>query len=444
MRMDIPEFVIYILKRLHGAGFEAYIVGGAVRDMLLRRPVLDWDVTTSASPGEIMILFRDTVHFKLKHETVTLVGDGRLYEITTMKGNGKSGPSIQKDLAHRDFTIDAMAYDVRTGAVLDPAGGRRDIRIKKVRAVGNPLDRFREDPLRLVRAVRIANDLGFSVETDTLAAIPGLSGELKKTAQERIRDEIMKILLSKKPSVGFNLLRKTGLLEQIIPELFEGYLKRQNSGHRYTIYRHIMQTVDNAEPDKVVRLTALFHDIAKPRVRKKVKGEFRFFGHERESARLAEEIMVRLRFGNELIKKVRHLIRYHMILYRPEWGDGAIRRLIGRVGPENMSSLLSFRKADIRAHGYDGRKEGLIAQLEERVNRINEQSPAIHRRDLAVGGAQVMDILNISRGPEVGAVLNQLMETVIEHPELNTEKKLVDILKEMKEHGPETRAAQDR
>ena len=431
---DIPSFVMNLVDRLHGAGFCAYIVGGAVRDMLLDRPISDWDVATSALPGEIMSLFQDMTRFKLKHDTVTLVRAGSLYEITTMKGHNRSKPDIMDDLDHRDFTIDAMAYDTCKKAILDPHKGKKDILRKQVRAVGSPVDRFIEDPLRLIRAIRIANDLNFSVEGRTFSVIHELSHKLKNSARERVRDELMKILLSSSPSNGINNLRKTGLLEQILPELLEGYRKRQNHRHRYTIYRHIMETVDGVEPDAVLRLTALFHDIAKPRVRRKIKDEFRFFGHAEEGAKLAEEIMLRLKFRNELINKVRHLIQYHMIFYNPEWRDSTIRRLLRRIGKENMDYLLSFRKADMRAHGYAGGKIELISELEDRVKKLKERSLVIDRRDLAVGGTRVMDILNLSRGPEVGTVLEKLMERVIEDPKLNTEKALVALLEEMKEN----------
>ncbi|UCF56080.1 MAG: CCA tRNA nucleotidyltransferase, partial [Deltaproteobacteria bacterium] len=295
--MEIPKFIMTVVKRLHASDHQAYIVGGAVRDHCLHRKVTDWDVATSARPEEIKSIFRDIKCFSLRHDTVTLVHSARHYEVTTFKGSKNFGHSVEEDLGHRDFTINAMAYDKAKGAILDPYGGREDILCRLVRAVGDPKERFREDPVRLLRAVRLATELGFKIELKTLKTISLMAEKLDSVARERIREELLKILVSRKPSIGFNLMVKTGLLKHLLPELLEGYRKKQDASHRFTIYKHIMKTIDQVEPDPVLRLTALLHDIAKPRVREKIEGEFRFLGHEKASARLAKEIMLRFKFS---------------------------------------------------------------------------------------------------------------------------------------------------
>ena len=428
--MDLPDIILIIIDRLHSSGYQAYVVGGAIRDMCLGRTPMDWDVTTSAPLEQIKTIFQDMRHFNLKHGTVTIVGAEGHFEVTTFRGDENSLKTLENDLGSRDFTINAMAYDVHKEEILDPMQGRRDVGHGWVRAVGDPEDRFREDPLRLLRAVRLATELKFQIETKTLEIISQMAEQLVSVSKERIRDELMKILLSKKPSVGFNVMLKTGLLKQVLPELLEGYLKKQNVRHQYTIYKHILETTDKAEPDPVMRLCAILHDIAKPRVRTKVNGKFRFFGHEKASAALAEDIMTRLRFSNEITRQVTNLISHHLIQYDSGWSDGAVRRLIRRVGPENIDALLSFRRADLLAHGRGKEGLSLLSELKERVRKIIERPLVIKPRDLAIDGQRVMEVLDLEPGPEVGRVLDELIERVMDHPELNTEEWLLSLLKQ--------------
>ena len=429
IKPSIPTFVAFILERLKDAGHQALIVGGAVRNTFLKLPIVDWDIATSAQPKEIKTIFHDIRLFALKHDTVTLVRSGRHFEVTTFRG--KDG-CIEDDLAHRDFTINAMALDPERTEVLDPFGGRMDIREKLIRAVGDPQIRFQEDPLRLLRAVRLATELGFLIEAKTLKTLTCLAPLLHKVAPERIREELIKVLMSPKPSMGFNLMRRTGLLKQFLPELLEGYRKRQNARHRYTIYKHIMETIDRTEPVQLLRLTALFHDIAKPRVREKIDGKWRFFGHETASADLAAEILDRLRFTRLMIGKVTNLIRHHMIDYHSQWSSAAVRRLIRRVGPENITVLMRFRRADIFAHGLDDQGAILLNELEGRIKDQIKSSVPIKTRDLAISGLTVMETLGLSAGPEVGRTLRELMEKVIDNPELNTKSRLIAILEQKK------------
>ncbi len=424
-----------VLQRLHASGHQAYIVGGAVRDHCLQRPGDDWDVATSATPEQIKSILGNIRHFSLRHGTITLVHMDRCYEITTFRGSRDVGPSIEEDLGHRDFTINAMAYDKERRKILDPYGGRDDLLSKVVRAVGDPKERFREDPLRLLRAVRLAAELGFRIESKTLGTISVMAEQLGPVAPERIRDELLKILLSPRPSVGFNLMLRAGLLAQLLPELLEGYRKRQNASHKYTIYKHIMETLDQVEPDPVLRLTALLHDIAKPRTRRKIDGQFRFLGHGKESARLGREIMERLKFSHGMMSKVTNLITHHMDMvgYDSTWSDGAVRRLVRRVGSENMDRLLAFREADILAHGINDEKMGQFLELKERIKALRRRGLVQNSRDLAIDGHEVMEILGLPEGPEVGRILNQFVDSVTDHPELNTKEALIALLKRIRD-----------
>jgi putative nucleotidyltransferase with HDIG domain len=433
--IELPPFVMAIIRRLLVAGHSAYVVGGAVRDVCLKRPVSDWDITTSADPARIKATFADIRHFSLKHDTVTLVHENRAYEVTTFRGASGFGRSIEEDLQHRDFTINAMAYEPSQKIVVDIYGGRSDIAKRRIQAVKDPEARFLEDPLRLIRAARIAAELRFRIEPQTLSAMTGLAGEIGTVALERVRDELMKLLMSPKPSVGFNIMRKTSLTVEVLPELLEGYRRRQNAYHRYTIYRHAMESVDRVPPDPILRLTALFHDIAKPRVRTKVEGVWRFQGHAEASTELAQRIMKRLKFSDEVIRRVTHIIAHHMIDYQPEWGEGAVKRWIRRVSPDNLDLLLSFRRADLLAHGIRDRKLEWLGELEHRVKRLEDTPFPIDTDHLAIDGHRVMEILGLSPGPGVGSALEHLLEMVIDRPELNNEADLVAFLKEMKARG---------
>ncbi len=434
---NIPSFVLKILQRLSRAGHQAFIVGGAVRDACLKRPVTDWDVATSARAHAIRALFQDINTFSLKHETVTLVNAGVSYHVTPFR---KGATSLEDDLARRDFTVNAMAYDPFPDRLIDPFGGHRDLRCKKIKAVGDPGARIQEDPLRLLRSVRLAVELGFSIEEPTLTHVTAMAFLLGRVAAERIRDELVKILLVEKPSRGFHLLVRTGLLKGFLPELLEGYRIRQNAFHRYTVFRHVMETLDRVEPTPLMRLTALLHDIAKPRVRSRRDGEWRFYRHEQASADLAGQILDRLRFSKAMIQKVTNLIRHHMIGYNTQWSDGAVRRFIRRVGPENVLDLLRFRHADLDAHGLPRERPGPLDELEQRVGACMAEPLVLGPRDLAITGRQVMETLDISPGYEVGRILNQLVERVSEDPSLNQEKRLLELIKAIR---PE-RSGKDR
>ncbi|RLB43229.1 MAG: polynucleotide adenylyltransferase [Deltaproteobacteria bacterium] len=428
-RIAPPEFVTSIIQRLWEKGHEVYIVGGAVRDALLGRRHQDWDLATTASAAQIRRIFPDIRHYQLKSETVSLVGPDYKVEVTPFRGGDPM--ALQEDLAHRDFTINALAYCPRREQLIDPFGGLADLRRRKIRAVGSPMDRFREDPIRLLRAVRLCVELGMDIEVSTQKSMETAARLIESCAAERIRDELTKILVVPTPSVAFHLLRRTGLISYILPELLEGYLKRQNKYHRYTIFRHIMVTLDTVKPTLLLRLVALLHDIGKPRTRTRHRGHWRFLGHEEESAKLAEQIMERLRFSSGLTRKVAHLVRHHLIEYNPQWSDSAVRRWIRKVGIENAEILIIFRRADLLAHATPlaDRDLRLLQEFEKRVKEIlSAKNSVFAPSGLAVDGEDVMRLLGIPPGPEVGKVLKGLLELVTENPELNTRKQLVDIL----------------
>jgi len=426
---SIPKPVLFLINKLARANHRAFVVGGAVRDICLNRPVTDWDMTTSASLSNLREIFRDTSHFTPGHDTMAVLIEGQSYEITTFRGAAKT---LESDLSERDLTINAMALDPRSGKILDPHDGRRDLQNRVLRAVENPRDRFREDPLRLLRTVRLAAQLNFKIHPETREAISAMAPLLPSVAPERIREELMKILLVPIPSKAFNTLVTVGLLKEFLPELLEGRLKRQNHYHRYTILKHILKTVDYVEPRPALRLTALLHDIAKPRIRFKKDGVWRFHAHEKASAELAGHIMKRLRFSNLMIRQVTHLIASHIIGYTPDWTDAAVRRLIKRVGTDSMENLLTFRKADIKAHGKALGNSELLSQLAARIERQLAASPPMHVSDLAIDGNDVISLTGLSPGPAVGKILKELNRMVLEHPSWNQKETLLQIIEDPK------------
>ena len=426
--IKIPYFVRYILERLNKNGFSAFIVGGAIRDALLKRDALDWDITTGATAHEIQSVFKGVRQFSLKHGTVTLMESGASFEVTAMKGDGGKKADILTDLNHRDFTVNAMAYDLKKSVVIDPHGGALDIKRKILRGVNNPADRYREDPLRMLRAIRIAGELGFEIDKSAIDSIPPMSFLLNQISAERIRDELIRIILCNRPSDLLETLRITGMMENIMPELLEGYEMEQNSWHRFSVYKHTLETVNSVPPNPILRLAALLHDIGKPRVRKEIDGEYHFYNHENVSSLIAEEIMERLRFSREEIKKVISLISHHMIDYCEEWSDAAVRRLIRKAGRAYIGDLLALRKADILAHGTTENSLLLIEDLEKRISGMMNEDTVIDVTDLAVDGKKVMDIMGLGQGQEVGKVLRKLLELITDNPELNSEDRLTEIL----------------
>ena len=416
-QITIPHMVRTILQTLERAGFEACVVGGAVRDMVMGREATDWDVATSASPREVGDLFPHLTQFSLQHGTVTLVREGRHYEVSTFRG---STPTLEDDLAHRDFTVNAMAYHPDQGRIIDPHGGRKDIALRLVRAVGVPEDRFREDPLRLLRAVRIRCELDFRMDRKTRDALSTMAPLLGSVAKERIRGEWLRILTSERPSRGLRDLVRGGLLKEIVPELTEG-----RSRGRKNALQQLMHRLDRMEPVPELRLAALFQDVAD------LAGPGAEAGREGDSASIAQEVMRRLKFSERMISTVTHLVRHfgEVMNGGPSWDDPAVRRLVARLGVEHLEVFFSLCRADLEARG---KNRGQLFELEERVRSNLKTGFPCKVQDLKVDGTKVMEICGIEGGPEVGRILKALLAEVLDHPEWNTEEMLSARLRAMK------------
>lgn len=444
----VPQDVRDVCRRLHAAGCEAFLVGGGVRDALLGREPGDFDIATDAPPGQVMELFgeRFAIPTGLKHGTVTVVTpEGRNVEVTTYRGEGAylDGrhpssvtfvSSLPEDLARRDFTMNAIAYDPEHDRMVDPFGGQTDIAARLVRAVGDPLARFREDGLRVMRAVRQATQLGFEVEPATLDAIPAARDVFRKVSIERMRDELLKLLAAPKPSRGIEMMRITGLLEDVLPELLESVGVAQNHFHRHDVYGHTLETLDGTSGDALTRLAALLHDIGKPRTRQpkpEAPGENSFFQHEVVSAEMADAISRRMKLPTADRERITHLVKHHMFWYEPSWSDGSVRRFLRRVGLENLPSLMALRRGDIVGRGFGEDPDKETAALEARVASVMAQDAALKVTDLAIDGKDVMRLLQIPPGLAVGRILDALLEKVLDDPAMNTREKLEPLVVEL-------------
>jgi poly(A) polymerase/tRNA nucleotidyltransferase (CCA-adding enzyme) len=452
MKMDVPEEVMMVGKVLQKAGFEAYFVGGCVRDLLLsesapprsgeprlRREPKDWDVATDARPEEIQKLFEDSVYendfgtvgVKTTSEDPKL----KIVEVTTYRIEGeytdkrhpdevKFAKTIEEDLSRRDFTVNALALGAiegMDGDIIDPFGGRDDLKNKIIRTVGKPEDRFSEDALRLVRAVRFATELGFEIELDTRRAIEKCSHGLEAIAKERVRDELVKIIMSPDAAKGIILLEELGLLQYILPELREGIGVDQNKHHVYTIFEHNVRSLDYAAKQGYsfeVRMAALLHDVGKTRAKGGEGPDATFYQHEYISAKMAVRALDRLRFSKETAEKIAHLVRRHMFYYNAgEISDAGVRRFLVRVGPENIDDLLKVREADRIGSGV---KKAIPYKLRHLLFMIEKvKHDPLSPKMLKVDGEDIMKILNIQPGPRVGWVLNALLEEVLDDPKKN-------------------------
>ncbi len=435
--------VIRIVGRLIEAGHEAYPVGGGIRDLLLGRKAVDWDVTTSARPDQVICLFPRVVPTGIEHGTVTVLSGRSQVEVTTFRGDmgytdGRHPDrvvflkSLREDLKRRDFTVNAMAYDTVRNQVIDPHHGRRDLKNGVIRAVGSPLRRFGEDGLRPLRAVRFACVLGFEIEKNTFRAIGRRREVFRQVAPERVREELLKILGSKNARTGIQMLEECGLLADILPELSWGIGFTQNRFHRHDVYTHTLQCLKHARGDPVLKLAVLLHDVAKPKTAEGPEDERTFYGHEKASAEVAERILRRLRFSNQDRRRVSTLIANHMFHYLPEWTDGAVRRLVRRVGREFLDDLYELRRADAWGRGL-GVRDTLanLRALKSRVDQVLAEDAALKVTDLAIGGQEVMQALDIPQGPRVGRILDALLERVLDDPSLNRPKTLKLLLKNL-------------
>jgi len=440
--MRIPGVVKEFGRVFRDAGFQCYLVGGAVRDILLARPHTDYDVATNAVPAQVVPLFRRVIPTGIKHGTVTVPFKGITFEVTTFRtetgySDGRRpdsvtfAPSIGEDLARRDFTINAIAYDLDSDRVEDPHDGRADLKRRLIRAIGDPAERFREDGLRPLRACRFAAQLGFTVDPATLAAIPGALDILARVSAERVRDEILKILESPVPSVGLALMKESGILAVVLPELLEGDGVVQGTLHCYDVFWHSLHACDAAPPGSpVLRLAALLHDVGKPRTRGTAPdGRPTFYGHEKVSEEMTRAILERLRLPNSVIKDTAHLVAHHMFNYQDEWSDAAVRRLVSRVGEGSIKDLVALRRADqigMCTENAERFPQGL-SDFAHRVDEVLGADRALTVSSLAVNGRDIMERLGLPPGPRVGVILQELLESVLEDPALNEKEKLLEI-----------------
>lgn len=424
----IPRPVQEILETLRKDGKAAYVVGGSLRDILLARTPYDWDLATDARPEVLQTLFPGAV-YQNTFGTVAVQRDGVFYEITTFRRDHdyadfrrphrvEFGATIEEDLARRDFTVNALAWGAVPGAtdtLVDPFGGRADLERHRLQAVGQAADRFGEDALRMVRAVRLAAQLEFTIAPPTLAAITHQAELVRHLSGERVAGELQKLLRADRPSIGLRLMEATGLLRQISPELADQRGVGQAKVAGEDLWDHTVRTVDAAPRDgPVVRLAALVHDIGKPTT----AGDGHFIGHDAVGGDLAENLLDRLHFPRIVIERVCLLVRNHMFSYEPAWSDTAVRRFIGRLGEPAVAELLALRAADNLGSGLPADANGL-EELRARVGEQIQAKAVLDRSGLAVDGDDLIRELGAAEGPILGSVLDQLVEVVLNDPDQN-------------------------
>ena len=442
-----PPALLEALWRIRGGGFQAWLVGGTVRDALLGRepgthPQDVYDVATDLLPDAVSARFERVEPIGLKHGTVLVLYQDLQIECTTFRREGAYADARHpdhvdftrdpaEDLARRDLTVNAMAFDPVSGVLLDPHGGAFDLERRVLRAVGDPRARFTEDALRPLRVARLAAALEMEPDAETRAALGTALERAKRVAIERVRVELEKLMSAKHPSAGLELLREAGLLELWMPELARTWAVPQNRYHAYDVYLHSLYTADAAPADKPrVRWAALLHDIGKPDTRVERGGDGTFYNHQFVGAELADRLLERLRFPSEERAAIVHLIREHMFDYRGGWSDAGLRRWLRRVGEEHVADLFDLRIADMLGNGL---KQGFPTYLEEmraRIERILAESRALQVTDLAIGGREVMEVLGIPPGRAVGETLEALLEEVLDDPSRNTRERLLERLVE--------------
>lgn len=480
----IPQQVIEVLQKIEQDGYEAYIVGGCVRDLIMDIEPKDWDVTTNAKPEELLKIFPDsfyendfgTVGVKvekfIENGFVNPNREHDVIEVTTYRietaysdrrrpDEIKFAETLEEDLSRRDFAMNALALKIlnqkseirnkleikkskletnlgsgdkkkiASYEIVDLFGGQADIKKKIIRAVGDADERFNEDALRMMRAVRFHAQLGFEIEKKTLEAVKKNSKLIPHVALERIKDELVKIILSDNPVEGTDMLHKTGLLEYVIPELEQGVGVAQNRHHIYTIYKHLLLSLKHCPSKKLeVRLAALLHDIAKPQTKRGEGPYATFYNHDHVGARVARKILTRLRFSNDVIDKVVLLIDNHMFYYNPEEvGEASVRRLIKKVGLENVKDLMDVRISDRLGSGVPKAKPYKLRHLEYMIEKVSQDAVSV--KMLKINGNDLMKELSITPGPKIGAILDVLLSEVIEDAAKNNREYLLNRAKEL-------------
>ncbi|HCL4455178.1 TPA: CCA tRNA nucleotidyltransferase [Clostridium botulinum] len=441
IRIQMPKGVKYIIDTLEEFNYEAYIVGGCVRDGLLKNIPNDWDITTNAKPQDVIEIFKSLgykiIPTGLKHGTVTVVINNENYEITTYRIDGEYDDnrhpkkveftlSLKEDLSRRDFTINAMAYNNRVGLV-DYFGGLRDLEYKELNCVGNAEERFKEDKLRILRAIRFASVYDLEIHRSIIYAIEE-DNDLSKLSKERIRSEFNKIMLSEKPSVWLNLMLRLGLLEQIVPEIIKCCnFDQLNPHHNRNVFDHILKVVDNTESILELRLSALFHDIGKPKCFSlDENGIGHFYSHQKESAKICENRMRELKYSNKEIENVRELVYWHMNIC-DNTSLKSIKKFIKNITVDRLEYLFKLKVADISDSVYSYEDYADVFKIKYECERVlNEKQPLIIK-DLDINGYDLIK-LGVKQGKEIGIILNQLLDKVLENPNLNNKEDLIRIV----------------
>ena len=438
IKILLPEKVNMIIKTIQAAGFEAYAVGGCVRDSILGRIPDDWDITTSANPQEIKKIFKRTIDTGIQHGTVTVMMDKEGFEVTTYRIDGEYEDSrhpkevtftsnLREDLRRRDFTINAMAYNEEVG-LIDIFGGISDIEKKIIRCVGDAKERFTEDALRMMRAVRFSAQLGYSIEEGTKEAIKELAPNLKNISAERIQVELVKLVVSNNPDY-LKVAYETGITAQVLAE-FDLCMEtdQNNPHHKYSVGEHILHSMKHIEADKVLRLSMLFHDMGKPKAKTEdEQGIHHFHGHNEISENIAEEVLKRLRFDNDTLYKVKSLVFFHD--YHPGLTDKSVRKFVTKIGKELVPFYLLVQRADVLAQS-EYKREDKLAKIDE-VSRIFdgiiERGECLSLKDLAVNGKDLI-ALGMKPGKEIGETLEHFLQMVIANPSLNEKEILLNNL----------------
>jgi tRNA nucleotidyltransferase (CCA-adding enzyme) len=440
MKYDIPKEVEKALEKLEKAGFEAYLVGGCVRDLILKRTPKDWDITTNALPEEIQSVFEDSF-YENNYGTVGVKTDNndprlKVIEITPYRLESSYSDhrhpdeilfseKLEDDLKRRDFTMNAIALS--KGQIIDLYKGQEDIRKGIVRTVGDPLDRFEEDALRILRAVRLATELNFTIDSETVLAIEMHGELLKKISKERVRDEFVKLLMSDNPMIGIAILQKMALLRYVSPVLEKMVgVSQETQAHKYDVFEHSLRSLQHAADKNYsleIRLAALFHDVSKPTTKQMTKdGKATFYGHEVIGARVTRETLKSLRFSREIIDKVVKLVRWHMFFSDPETVTlSAVRRMITRVGEENIWDLVDLRKCDRIGTGRPKEEPYRFRKYQSMIEEALRDPISV--KMLKINGEKLIEI-GIDPGPKMGLILHTLFEEILEDPDKNTEEYL--------------------
>lgn len=443
IRIRMPEKAKYIIDKITAAGFEAYVVGGCVRDSILERIPQDWDITTSAKPEQVKALFPRTIDTGLQHGTVTILLEQEGFEVTTYRIDGKYEdsrhpteviftPSLEEDLKRRDLTINAMAYNDETGLV-DIYGGLEDIRAQVVRCVGNPMERFEEDALRILRAIRFAAQLGYHIEEGTKDAIRQLAPGLKNISAERIQAELVKLMTSPHPDY-LRVAYDCGVTKVFLPEFDLAMETEQNHPHHCcSVGEHTLRALTEVEPDRILRLATLFHDIGKPATLTiDEQGITHFHSHAQVGADMTREILRRMKFDNETINKVCKLVLNHDYGNDLEPDMRLLRRTVNRIGEDAFPGLFQVKQADILAQSDYLRREKLarLEKWQQLYQELQEKGQCVSLKSMAVTGSDLIR-LGMKPGRELGEVLQKLLELVLEEPERNTREFLLARAEEM-------------